>query len=132
MEENNTTNQAPQYEPNINQQFNAQFGKKILPNSVGALVLGIISIFFSVIWCYWIGSLISLACGIIGIVLSKGGRKLLEINPSEYTQGSINNNNAGRIMSIIGVCLASLEFLFLIVAVIFFGAVASNLKGFHY
>jgi Na+/H+-translocating membrane pyrophosphatase len=92
-----------------------------LPNSTGAMVLGIISIFFSMIWCYWIGSIISLTCGIIGLVLAKSGQKLLEANENQYTLSSSNNNNAGKIMSIIGICLASIELLVLIVVLLFFG-----------
>ncbi|MBK8366263.1 MAG: hypothetical protein IPL10_02305 [Bacteroidetes bacterium] len=106
---------------NQNQQFNNQMAQKDLPNAPGAMVLGIISIFFSMIWCYWIGSIISLTCGIIGLVLAKSGQKLLEANENQYTLSSSNNNNAGKIMSIIGICLASIELLVLIVVLLFFG-----------
>jgi|LakMenEpi03Aug12_release.lakeMendotaPanAssembly.Ray.scaffolds.fasta_scaffold1345398_1 hypothetical protein len=121
MEENNTPNQNVQQGSNQNQQFNNYITLKNLPNSTGAMVLGIISIFFSMIWCYWIGSIISLTCGIIGLVLAKSGQKLLEANENQYTLSSSNNNNAGKIMSIIGICLASIELLVLIVVLLFFG-----------
>jgi Na+/H+-translocating membrane pyrophosphatase len=121
MEENNTPNQNLQQGSNQNQQFNNYITLKNLPNSTGAMVLGIISIFFSMIWCYWIGSIISLTCGIIGLVLAKSGQKLLEANENQYTLSSSNNNNAGKIMSIIGICLASIELLVLIVVLLFFG-----------
>ncbi len=121
MEENNIPNQNMQQQPNHNQQFNNQFMLKNLPNSTGAMVLGIVSIFFSMIWCYWIGSIISLTCGIIGLVLAKGGQKLLDTNENQYTLSSTNNNNAGKIMSIIGICIASIELLVLIIVILFFG-----------
>ncbi|MBK6983916.1 MAG: hypothetical protein IPH32_03755 [Bacteroidetes bacterium] len=121
MEENNTPNQNVQQGSNQNQQFNNYITLKNLPNSTGAMVLGIISIFFSMIWCYWIGSIISLTCGIIGLVLAKSGQKLLEANENQYTLSSSNNNNAGKIMSIIGICLASIELLVLIIVLLFFG-----------
>lgn len=123
MEESNFSDQSqPQ---NTNPSFTNSYSKVPLPNSVGSLVLGIISIFFGLIWCYWIGSAISLVCGIIGIVLSRSGDKLLDSNPEAYTESSKNNNNAGKVMSIIGLCLASLGLVIFIIMLVFFGAFAS-------
>ncbi len=121
MEDNNIPNPNMQQQPHVNQQFNNYITLKNLPNSTGALVLGIISIFFSMIWCYWIGSIISLTCGIIGLALAKGGQKLLEENQNQYSLSSANNNNAGKIMSVIGICIASIALLVLIIVILFFG-----------
>jgi hypothetical protein len=109
-------------EQKINDQFNQQFGKpKDLPNGVAALVLGIVSTVFGLLWCYWIGSLVALICGIIAISLSNGGKRLEEKEPSLYSKASIGNNNAGKILGIVGLCLGSVGILILIVLVIAFG-----------
>ena len=57
--------------------------QEILPNSIGALVLGIISIVTC--WCYGV---IGLTLGIIGLVISNKGKRLYEENPENYTEGS--------------------------------------------
>lgn len=130
MENSNTPN-----EQNINQQFNQQFGgapsgQVPLPNGTTSLVLGIVSCVFGVFWCYWIGSVIAIVCGIIAISMGNSGRKLLSSNGSNnYTTSSINNNNAGRIMGIIGLCLGSLALVFLIIVIIFYTAFASAIFG---
>ena len=117
MEETNYSNQPQQ---NINQ--SSPYCQFILPNSTASLVLGIISSAFGLFWCYWYGSFISLVCGIIGLVLSRSAANLQSNNPGTYTQSSINNNNAGKVMSIIGLCLSGLAFIGLIIVIIFFGA----------
>lgn len=127
MEENNFSNQNPQQ--NSNEYYYNQVKQHSLPNSVAALVLGIISIFFSLIWCYWIGSTISLICGIIGLVLAKNGKNLLISNTNIYSQSSINNNNAGWIMSIIGISIASLELVVLIIVIVFFKTVTDSFQS---
>jgi hypothetical protein len=115
----------------INNQFQQQFGgtggptQVKLPNSVGALVLGIISAVYGLVWCYYIGSVIAIVCGIIAIVLSKNAKKVYDANPSLYTQSSFNNNKAGKILGIVGLCLASIWFVILIIAIVFVGTAAS-------
>jgi hypothetical protein len=109
-------------EQKINEQFDQQFGKpKDLPNAVASLVLGIVSTVLGVFWCYWIGSFIALVCGIIAISMSNGGKKLLQNEPGVYSKTSIGNNDAGKILGIIGICLGSLGILVLIVLAIAFG-----------
>jgi len=126
MENTNTPN-----EQNINQQFSQQFGQgggsQPLPPATGALVLGIISTVFGLFWCYWIGSLIGVVCGIIALNMSKSGKRMVEANPSLYTPSSINNNNAGRILGIIGLCLGCLSFLILIFVLVFYAAFLSSM-----
>jgi hypothetical protein len=127
MENSNNPN-----EQQINQQFNQHFGnsgQSPLPNGTGALVLGIISTVFGVIWCYWIGSIVAITCGIIAISMAKSGKKLVDQNPNGYTQASIGNNNAGKIMGIIGVCLGSLAVVAFLVIILVYGALIGSLFG---
>ena len=84
--------------------------KPNVPNAVAALVLGILSIITS---CYIIG----LVLGIIGLVLANKGRQAYQETPDAYN--GYGMLNAGRIMSIIGICLGGLwTFYWIIVAVI--------------
>lgn len=122
----NTTPNDPQQ---INQQFNNQFGQVALPNAAGALVLGIISTVFGLIWCYWIGSFIGLICGIISINMANGGKKLTNQFPNKYLQSSVGNNNAGKILGIVGVCLSSLGILGLIILLAVVGSISSYVNG---
>jgi hypothetical protein len=91
--------------------------QKQLPNASSILVLGILSIVFS---CSGLG----LIFGIIGLIISKDGKKLYDQNPAGWT--NYGNFNAGRVMSIIGIVLNSLVFAFLIfyilIFVVIFGA----------
>lgn len=121
MEETNYSNQ-PQQSMNQSSPY-GPYGQFILPNSTASLVLGIISTAFGLFWCYWFGSFISLVCGIIGLILSRSAANLHSNNPGNYTQSSVNNNNAGKVLSIIGLCLSGLALIGLIIVVIFFGAV---------
>ena len=90
--------------------------KKTLPNANTVLVLGILSI---VISCG-----IGLVLGIIGLIMSRDGKALYEQNPLEYKGWS--NLNAGRIMSIIGICLNGVGIVYLILWFAFFGALFSS------
>ena len=107
-------------EQNINDQFNRQFsgGQKDLPNATSSLVLGIIATFFGLIWCYWIGSLIGIICGIIALKMGSGAKKVLSENPDGFTKASANNSNAGKILGIIGLCLGCLGILVGILVII--------------
>jgi uncharacterized membrane protein SpoIIM required for sporulation len=120
MEENNTTNQPPQPEQNINQQFNAQFGQLPVPNSTAVLVLGIISI--ALCWCY---GFIALTCGIIALVLANKGTAIYKTNPDAYKLASYNNLKAGKICAIIGLCLSALMIIYVLVVLCFVGATMS-------
>ncbi|MCD6067667.1 MAG: hypothetical protein K0S33_2493 [Bacteroidetes bacterium] len=121
-------------EQEINSEFQKQFGSDPninpspipLPNAVSALVLGIVSAFFGLIWCYWIGSLIGLVCGIIAIVHAKKARALYEASPNSFKQGVLGNVNAGRILGIVGLCLSILGFVVLIIGVVVVLAAGSS------
>ena len=110
-----------QTEPLQAKPYNAQ--KEVLPNSTGALVLGIISIVTC--WCYGI---IGLTLGIIGLIISNKGKRLYEENPELYTEGSYKNLNAGRIMSIIGLAISAAYIIFLIIYIIFIVGTVSGLS----
>jgi hypothetical protein len=80
--------------------------KQNLPNATAVLVLGICSV---VLGCFFVG----IICGIIGIVLSMQGRKLYKQDPTIYEGwGSLN---AGFIMSIIGVCIWGLYYVYVLI-----------------
>lgn len=87
--------------------------KVSLPNAVAVLVLGICSIVFS---CAFIG----LACGIIGLVLSSKGLKMYKEDPDMYLNYGMLN--AGRITSIIGICISGISILYYIFIAIILGA----------
>lgn len=84
-------------------------GQQSLPNATTVLVLGILSI----VLCF--------ICGIIALVIAAGDKRLYEQNPGIYTTSSYDLIKAGRICSIISLCLWGLGivfYLFLIMAVI--------------
>jgi hypothetical protein len=89
--------------------------QKDLPNGTAVLVLGIVSIVLS--FCY---GLFGIICGIIAIVLSNKDLKLYNTNPELYR--GIQNLRAGRTCGIIGLCIGSLFFVFVIIYIIFIGA----------
>lgn len=96
--------------------------KKPLPNATTVLVLGILSLVLS---CG-----IGLVLAIIGLHLSKEGWRLWKENPDGWDSYGVLN--AGRIMSIIGLCLNGLVLLYFIVVVLILGAVfgtAASLGG---
>ncbi len=99
-------NEPLQAQPYIQQQ-------EIVPNSTGALVLGIISIVTC--WCYGI---IGITLGIIGLILANKGRKLYKENPNRYTESSYKNLTAGRIMSIIGLSISAAYIIFLVIYIL--------------
>ncbi len=107
---NNTQTQA-------SQSFQVQ---QPLPNSTAILVLGILSIV--ICWCY---GLVGLVLGIIALVLSGKARALYLANPDLYTIGSYNNMKAGRIMSIIGVCLSGIYLIIVFIYLVILGAAFS-------
>lgn len=96
--------------------------KVSLPNAVTVLVLGICSIVFS---C----ALVGLVCGIIGLVLSGKGMKMHKENPDMYLNYGMLN--AGKITSIIGICISGLSILYYIFVVIIFGAFFATEFGFE-
>jgi hypothetical protein len=107
-------------QPNqFNQNFNQFNGPQVVPNSVGVLVLGILSIVFC--WCYGI---LAIILGIIAIVLANQGEKVYQLNPQGYTLSSYKNLKAGKICAIIGLSLGAVYIIALIVYFIVVGTVA--------
>lgn len=119
----NTNSQQNQNPNNFN-----QFGmQQPVPNSIGALVLGILSIVFC--WCYGI---LAIIMGIIAIVLANQGEKAYQLNPQAYSLSSYKNLKAGKICGIIGLSLGSVYIIclivyFIIAGTVAFGALNSNL-----
>lgn len=120
-------NNPPQNQNPYNN-FNQFNVPQTVPNSVGVLVLGILSIVFC--WCYGV---LAVILGIIAIVLASQGEKLYKANPQAYTLSSYNNLKGGRICAIIGISLGALYLIFVIVMLIIQGTAAFNLfKGLKY
>lgn len=86
-------------------------GQLPIPNATGALVLGILSIVFA--------GIVGIILGIIGLILSNNGMKAFEMDPSRYKQSSIGSLKAGRICSIIGICISILAIILIIFWIIF-------------
>ena len=114
--QNNSNNNNGNNNNNSNQNFG---GNQTIPNSVGVLVLGILSIVFC--WCYGI---ISIILGIITLVLASQGEKIYQLNPDLYAAASYKNLKAGKTCGIIGLCLASVWIIVLIIYFIAFGTLA--------
>ncbi len=93
-----------------------------LPNSTTVLVLGILSI--AVCGCVGLPSIIM---GIIALSMSSKAKTLYLENPGVYTEGSFKNMNAGRICSIIGLCLSGLSIIYWIIYFFIIGAALTTL-----
>ena len=85
-----------------------------LPNATATLVLGILSI------------VICFICGIIALVISNKDVSMYRANPELYSEGSYNNIRAGRICSIIGICLQLVGLFFYIILIVFAVSSASR------
>jgi hypothetical protein len=109
--------------PIINQGYPNAY--QTVPNSIGVLVLGILSICFC--WCYGI---VSIILGIVALVLASSAEKVYQANPQIYTLASYKNLKAGKTCAIIGLCLAGLAILCLIAYVIIVGTLAMNLLNY--
>ncbi|MDP3556931.1 MAG: CCC motif membrane protein [Bacteroidota bacterium] len=117
-----TTSSSP-IQTNINSNF--PNGYQNVPNSVGVLVLGILSICFC--WCYGIVSIIT---AIVALVLASTAEKEYQANPGKYSLASYKNVKAGKICAIIGLCLVGLGILLLIAYVLLVGSIASSFLNF--
>jgi len=82
--------------------------KQKLPNSQGALILGITSI-ITACCCYGIPGVI---LGFIGLNQAKKAKRTHDENPDVYI--GIGNANTGRITSIIGLVIGGLYTIFMI------------------
>lgn len=96
--------------------------KPPVPNSTGALVTGICAIVFS--WCY---ALPGIVLGVIAISLAKKANDLFTANPGMYTEASMGNARAGKVIGIIGLCLGILFLIWVIFWITIFGALISNM-----
>jgi len=83
-------------------------GQRSLPNATTVLVLGILSI----VVCF--------ICGIIALVIASGDKRLYQQNPAIYTASSYDLIKAGRICSIISLCLWGFGILFYILMMTIF------------
>lgn len=99
-------------------------GRPELPNATAILVLGIISI----VGCFCYGT-VGLICGIIAMVLASKAKKLVDMNPDMYTEGSVKNMKTGRTCALIGLILSALCLLFFIAYLVFFGTVMMSSAG---
>ncbi len=100
-------------------------GNEKVPNSVGALVLGICSIFPGC-FCYGV---VGIACGIIALVLASKANKLVEEHPNRYTKESIQLVKAGKICGIIGLALSSLYLIFIIAYIAIVGTMFASVAS---
>lgn len=87
-----------------------------LPNATATLVLGILSI----VVCF--------ICGIVALAISNKDLALYRANPELYSAASYSNIKAGRVCSIIGICLQLIGLVFYL---IFFAVVFSNMDKFQ-
>ncbi|MBL7137323.1 MAG: hypothetical protein ISS17_00935 [Bacteroidales bacterium] len=97
----------------------SQPAQQHLPNSTAVLVLGILSIVFSI----WYVSILGVILSIVALVLSSKDMSLYASNSSKYTLSSFNNLKAGRICAIIGLTVAII--FFVIIMLIIFGILAT-------
>jgi hypothetical protein len=72
-----------------------------VPNGDLVLVMGICSILFCMVY-----GVVGIACGWIGLSYFGKVKKLYEANPAAYTVESFNNAKAGKVCSIVGLCIS--------------------------
>ncbi|MFN6038661.1 MAG: CCC motif membrane protein [Bacteroidota bacterium] len=114
--EQNQPNQSSFNQSNFNQYAQQQD----IPNATGALVLGILSIVFC-----GLGPIL----GTIALIISSGGKRDYESNPSQYRVSSYNNLKAGRVCGIVGIIIGGLVWIFYAFAIFFSVAALSRLGG---
>jgi hypothetical protein len=87
-------------------------GQQPLPNATAVLVLGILSL----VVCF--------ICGIIALIIASGDKRLYEQNPGVYSTSSYDLIKAGRICSIISLCLWGIGIVFYLFIIMFAVGVA--------
>jgi len=102
-------------------------GTEKVPNNVGVLVLGILSIIPGCA-CYGV---LGIILGIISLSLASGANKLIKQNPGKYTESSIQLVKAGRICGIIGLSLSSLYLIILLIYLMIFGTLIMSSPAFN-
>jgi hypothetical protein len=96
---------------NPNSRTNAYSGIRLnIPNSVGILSLGILSI-LSLCCC---GGFLAPILSIIALVMASTSMKVYNQNPDYYTITSLNNLKAGKTTAIIGLVLAVLFLIYIL------------------
>lgn len=98
--------------------FNQSGGHESLPNAAIPMVLGIVSIVASVLCCCFYGQFPGLVAAIIGMVMGNGALKKYNENPTQYSEKSYKQVKTGRMLSIIGLIVASLMIIFFIVMLV--------------
>lgn len=83
-----------------------------LPNAIGTLICGILSLLSG---CVGAG----LILGIVGVAISSKAERMYAMNPNGFTNGGMHK--AGRIMSIIGLVLGGIAFIGGLISLIFLG-----------
>lgn len=109
MEEQQTDKNHSHQESDYNNVF-----RQNLPNSRTVLILGVLSIIFSI----WYFSIAGVVLSIFALVLANRDLSLYYSNKSQYTLSSFNNLKAGRVCAIIGLTVAILFFIFFILILI--------------
>lgn len=118
--QNNQMNQQQGYQQQPYQQMppQANYGtshlgnQQQLPNAIGTLICGILSLLSS---CAGIG----LILGIVGMAISSKAEKMYNMNPNGFTNGGMHK--AGRITSLIGIILGAITFVGGLISLIFLG-----------
>ncbi len=123
--EENYINEEENYrndENHMNQRISYQAPmQEDLPNHIGILVLGIVSIVTC--WCYGI---IGVILGTISLIMASKARQLYMEEPERYTQGSYKNMNAGKVTAIVGLVLSGIYLLVTFIYIIFVIGIASD------
>jgi hypothetical protein len=119
MNPQDINNTNPQGNPNPN--YNPFGAQQSVPNSVGVLVLGILSIVFC--WCYGI---LSVIMGIIALVLASQAEKAYAENPQAYTLASYKNMKGGKICAIVGLSLGAIGIIIVVISLVINGVAALN------
>lgn len=110
------TSQNPYNNPQANPYGGPYYQpKEKVPNSTTTLVLGIVTIALDLLCCC---SIISLATGIIAVVMGYNGRAAYAKNPEKYDRGSYLNLNAGFICGIVGLILMVFSLIILVIIVV--------------
>lgn len=97
-------------EQHVKQTYNREIGiKQKLPNSTAALTLGIIGIIFSL-------GFIGVILNILAIIFGAGAIARYEANPDKYSEGSLSQAKAGKVLGIIGLALFGVVLILVIAA----------------
>jgi hypothetical protein len=100
----------PQPQPqSIHQQDAQNYGTKLkLPNSSGALTLGIIGLVFSL-------ALVGIILNILAISLGSGAISRYNAEPGKYTESSLSQAKSGKVLGIVGLGIFGLVLLYIII-----------------